>query len=364
MSTSFRVGITRDFLKPDGSLGFGDIGLDTLSGDPRVSYEYLAENHAEIPREVADRYDALLVLAPRISAATLDGCQRLALVARFGVGYDTVDVDACTRNDVLLTITPAGVRRPVAVSALTLILALAHKLLIKDQLTRAGGWARKLDHMGVGLTGRTLGLVGLGNIGREILRVVAPLEMRHTAYDPYVSAESARTLGVEMLDLDPLLEQADFVCVCCALTPATYHLLNAERLARLKPTAFLINVARGPIVDQRALTQLLRERRIAGAGLDVFEKEPIDTDDPLLTLDNVILSPHAICWTDELFRGNGQAACRSILDVASGRIPGDVVNRDVLARATMQQKLARFLPSPSGRWAGGEGTTASISGRA
>jgi bacteriocin biosynthesis cyclodehydratase domain-containing protein len=149
-------------------------------------------------------------------------------------------------------------------------------------------------------------------------------------------------MGVELLDLDTLLAQSDFVCVCCALTPATHHLLNAERLARMKPSAFFVNVARGPIVDQRALTDMLRERRIAGAGLDVFEKEPIDADDPLLTLDNVILAPHAICWTDELFRGNGQAACRSILEVASGRVPVDVVNRDALARASMQQKMARY----------------------
>jgi D-3-phosphoglycerate dehydrogenase len=134
------------------------------------------------------------------------------------------------------------------------------------------------------------------------------------------------------------------VCICCALTPDTHHLLNRERLTLMKPTAFLINVARGPIVDQQALTTVLRERRIAGAALDVFEKEPIDADDPLLKLDNVLLSPHAICWTDELFRGNGQAACRSILDVASGRVPQDVVNRDVLGQVALQQKLTRFTP--------------------
>jgi len=338
----FRVGITHDFLKSDGSIGFGDIGLEVLAGEPRVSHEFLPDCGAEIPREIADQYDALLVLAPRIGAGTLDGCQRLMLVARFGVGYDNVDVAACTRNHVLLTITPSGVRRPVAVSALTLMLALAHRLLIKDRLTRSGGWQQKLDHMGVGLTGRTLGLIGLGNIGREILRVAAPLEMRHVAHDPYVSAEAARAGGVELLDLETLLVQSDFVCICCALTPATHHLINAARLALMKPTSFLINVARGAIVDQLALTDVLRRRRIAGAALDVFETEPIDPQDPLLTFENVILAPHAICWTDELFRGNGQAACRSIRDVAAGRIPADVVNREVLELPEMQRKLAQF----------------------
>ncbi len=342
MQKSFRLGITRDFLKPDGSLGFGDIGLDVLTADSHIEREFLPDYGPELPAEVASQFDALLVLAPKISAATLDGCQRLAIVARFGVGYDNVDVAACTRNNVLLTITPSGVRRPVAVSALTLMLALSHKLLAKDRLTREGRWHEKLNEMGIGLTGRTLGLIGLGNIGREILRVVAPLEMRSVAFDPFVTPEAARASGVELLSLDALLEQSDFVCVCCALTPETHHLLNRERLARMKSSAFLINVARGPIVDQLALTEVLRERRIAGAALDVFEKEPIDTDDPLLQLDNVILSPHAICWTDELFRGTGQAACRSILGVASGRVPQDVVNREVLTQEALKQKLARF----------------------
>ncbi|MBI5757672.1 MAG: dehydrogenase [Planctomycetales bacterium] len=342
MHKPFRLGLTRDFLKPDGSLGFGDIGLDVLAENSQIEREFLPDYGQELPAEVANQFDALLVLAPRVTAATLENCDRLAIVARFGVGYDNVDVPACTRNSVLLTITPAGVRRPVAVSALTLLLALSHKLLAKDRMTREGRWHEKLDQMGVGLTGRTLGLIGLGNIGREILHIVAPLDMRHVAFDPFVSPDAVRASGVELLGLESLLEQSDFVCVCCALTPDTHHLLNHERLARMKPTSFLINVARGPIVDQQALTALLRDRRIAGAALDVFEKEPIDVDDPLLGLDNVILSPHAICWTDELFRGNGQAACRSILDVASGRVPQDVVNRDVLAQTTLQQKLARF----------------------
>ena len=343
MPRPFRVGLTRDFLKPDGSVGFGDVGLEVLAQNTRIEREFLPDCGSELPVEVANQFDALLVLAPRVTAATLEGCDRLSLVARFGVGYDNVDVAACTRNNVMLTITPAGVRRPVAVSALTLLLALSHKLLAKDRLTREGRWKEKLSEMGVGLTGRTLGLIGLGNIGREILRVVAPLEMRHVAYDPFVSPADAQGSGVELLSLDGLLEQSDFVCVCCALTPETHHLLNAERLGRMKSSAFLINVARGPIIDQQALTTVLRERRIAGAALDVFEKEPIESSDPLLGFDNVILSPHAICWTDELFRGIGQEACRGILDVAAGRLPQNVVNRDVLSQPGLIQKLAALV---------------------
>jgi phosphoglycerate dehydrogenase-like enzyme len=337
----FRVGLTRDFLKPDGSLGFGDIGLSLLDGAPGIEWEFLAEQHSELPREVADRYDALLVLAPQVTAATVEGCRRLGLVARFGVGYDNVDVRACTANFVMLTITPDGVRRPVASSVLAFLLALAHKLLLKDRLTREGRWGEKLAHMGLGLTGKSLGLIGLGNIGREVFRLAAPLEMRHLGHDPHVSREQAAAAGIEWLPLEELLAAADFVVICCALSAETHHLLDARRLALMKPTSYLINVARGPIVDQAALTRVLQEHKIAGAALDVFEQEPIDLRDPLLTLDNLILAPHAICWTDECFLNNGRSAIRSILDVAAGRPPQHVVNREVLESPALHEKLTR-----------------------
>ncbi|MGE3821195.1 MAG: hydroxyacid dehydrogenase [Isosphaeraceae bacterium] len=339
MSRSFRVGVTRDFLKPDGSLGFGDIGLSLLENAPGVEWEFLANAEAELSASMIRDYQALLVLAPRVTAASLEGCDRLAIVARFGVGYDNVDVEACTRSDVMLTITPDGVRRPVAVSALAFLLALSHKLILKDRLTREARWSEKMDHMGIGLTGRTLGLIGFGNVGREVASVTRPLEMRQLAHDPFASPEDAARRGVTLVSLEDVLRESDFVVICCSLVPETKHLIDAARLATMKPTAYLINVARGPIVNQTDLTRALSEGRLAGAALDVFEREPIDPNDPLLALDNVILAPHAICWTDELFLGNGREACQSILDVAAGRIPRNVVNRSVLERPAMTAKL-------------------------
>lgn len=339
MNENFRIGITRDFLKPDGSIGFGDVGLNLLDETPGITREFLSEDAHELTAQQIADFDALLVLSPRVTEQTLKGAERLKIVARFGVGYDNVDVDACTQNDVLLTITPDGVRRPVAVAVMTLILALGGKLLIKDRLTRAGRWSEKLDHMGMGVTGRTLGVVGLGNIGREVFRLASPFGMRHVGYDPHVNKNGLQNSGIEFLELDELLQVADYVCLCCALVPETRHLINAERLALMKPTSYLINVARGPIVDQRALTQALREQQIQGAGLDVFEEEPIAPDDPLLTLDNVIVTPHALSWTDECFRGIGMSACRSILDVAAGTIPENVVNRHVLSQPGLAKKL-------------------------
>jgi D-3-phosphoglycerate dehydrogenase len=339
---NFCVGVTRDFLRPDGTIGFGDIGLGQLDAAPGVRWEFLPENVVDLTPAHAAAYDALLVLAPRVTAATLAGSPRLALVARFGVGYDSIDVPACTRAGVALTITPDGVRRPVAVSVLTFLLALSHKLLIKDRLTREGRWADKLNHMGMGVTGRTLGVIGLGNIGREIFRLTAPLQMRHLAADPFVKPADVEGSGITLVDLETLLRESDFVVVCCALSEGTRHLLNGERLALMKPSAYLINVARGPIVDQQALTAALRERLIAGAGLDVFEEEPIAASDPLLTLDNVIVTPHALCWTDECFSGIGRAAVGSILEVAGGRVPKHVVNREVLESPIFRQKLQKF----------------------
>jgi phosphoglycerate dehydrogenase-like enzyme len=154
--------------------------------------------------------------------------------------------------------------------------------------------------------------------------------MRHIGHDPYFDKAAAAQHGIEWLPLDEMPAEADFVCICCNLSDETHHLINAPRLALMKHNAYLINVARGPIVDQQALTVALQERRIAGAGLDVFEQEPIDPADPLLKLDNVVLAPHALCWTDECFAGNGRSACQSILDVAAGRAPQHIVNRPAL----------------------------------
>jgi D-3-phosphoglycerate dehydrogenase len=323
----FRIGLTRDFLKPDGTVGFGDIGLSMFDAIPNLIWEFLPEHRPVLGPDQITGYDGLLVLASRVTAETLAGADRLSIIARFGVGYDNIDVAACTEAGVLLTITPDGVRRPVAVSAITLLLALSHQLLVKDRLTRDGRWGEKLNFMGQGVRGRTLGVIGVGNIGREIFQLAAPFEMRHLGFDPYLNHPVP---GVDLVSLDTLIRESDYLVICCALTPDTHHLINAERLKQMKPNSYLINVARGPIIDQRALTEALTEHRIAGAGLDVFDVEPIAPHDPLLELENVILSPHAICWTDECFAGIGRSACQSLIDVASGKTPAHVVNREVL----------------------------------
>jgi phosphoglycerate dehydrogenase-like enzyme len=339
-SATFRIGITRDTLRADGTSIFDRRALD-LFADPQFEYEFIADNVKELTAAHGAQYDALCVLNPKVPAAVVSGPdRRVKIVARMGVGYDSVDVAACTAHGVILTNTPDGVRRPVATSILLLILALSHKLLVKDAITRAGLWAETIAHMGDGLTGKTVGSLGVGNIGSELFRLLAPLGMVHVAFDPYVTPEAAATLGVRLTDKDTVLRESDFVCVNTPLTPETRRMVGEREFALMKPTACFINTARGPIVDEKALYTALVERRIAGAALDVFEQEPVALDNPILKLDNVIVTPHSICWTDEFFRNNAESAFRAVMAVATRGVPTYVVNRDVLKHPEVQARLA------------------------
>lgn len=335
----FRVGITRDALRDDGKTVFDAAALKVLD-DPVIEWEFIPENVKELTAAHAAAYDALCVLMPRTTAATLAGPnRRLKIVARLGVGYDNVDVPACTANGVILAITPEGVRRPVATSILTFILALSHKLFLKDRITRAGRWNETKFHMGEGLIGKTVGSIGMGNIGSELFRLLAPLNMKLIACDPAKTQADADKLGVKLTDIDSVLREADFVCVNCFLSEQTKGLIGERELNLMKDSAYLINTARGPIVNEIALLKALTSKRIAGAALDVFEQEPASGDNPLFRLDNVIVTPHSICWTDECFRGNAEGAFRAAVAVAKGEVPKYVVNADVLQHPDVKTQL-------------------------
>lgn len=331
MHPVFRVGLTGDLFSETGSASLSHIGLGALDGVGGLDCEIIPTSGPKLSAEQINGYHALVVLGARLPASALVRGTDLAILARYGVGYDSIDIDACTRNGIAVTITPDGVRRPMATAIITLMLALGGRLLQKDRLTRRGGWSEKRDYMGHGLTGRVLASVGCGNIARELFTLATPFGMHHIAYDPFVTPEAAS--DVELVDLDTLFRTADYLVVNCALTPETRHLVNAERLLQMKSTAFLINTARGPIVDQAALTGALMAGRIAGAALDVFEDEPVDPNDPILSLDNVIVTPHALGWTDEWMKLTGASVSTAILDVAVGRVPPNVVNRNVLDTA-------------------------------
>ncbi|HTS52493.1 MAG TPA: NAD(P)-dependent oxidoreductase [Burkholderiales bacterium] len=330
----FRVGITRDVLSPSGEPIYGRAALRILD-DPRVEWEYLPESVPELTSEHASRYDALCVFGSRVSRATVSGPQRrLKLVARFGVGYDTVDVAACSEQGILLTITPDGVRRPVASSVMAFMLALAHRLDEKDRLTREGRWKEKGDYLGHGLTGKALGVIGVGNIGKEVFRLAKPWDMVHLGTDPNVPQQAVADLNVRMVDLDTLLRESDVISVNCLLSDQTRHLISARQFSLMKPSVFFINTARGPVVDEPALIEALASKRIAAAAIDVFEQEPTPADNPLLKFDNVIVAPHAVCHTDECMRLLGESAFTSAVDLANGRRPRHVVNSEALGHAS------------------------------
>ena len=331
MAQRFTVGITRDILDARGEPAFGRRPLALLDSADNLAWEYLPEVVPHLTPEHAARYDAVYVNTARVpaSAAGRGDC-RLRVVARHGVGYDSVDVPAMTAAGIVVTNTPSSMPRPVATIALTFILALAGKLMLKDRLTRSGRWHERMENMGRGLTGRTLGVLGAGRIGKELLRMARTFDLALIACDPNVDAVELGYVGARKVDMDTLFAESDFVVVCCLLDASTRHLVGAREFARMRPDAYFINVARGPIVDEAALIAALRERRIAGAALDVFEQEPVDPANPLLAMDDVIVTPHSLCWTDECFHNMATTGLTSIVDALAGRRPQFVVNPEVL----------------------------------
>ncbi len=323
----FKVASTRDLMTAAGEPCFPARAFEVLKGNPEISWEWLPEDIPEITPALMREYDGLHVNLPLVKASSVAGGDvRCKIIARNGVGYDTVDLDAMTKAGVVVTNTPIAVRRPVAVATLTLLFALAGRLFAKDKLVRTGQWNARTDFMGTGLTTRRLGLIGAGSIGKEIMRLATPFFAEVVAFDPYADGGQVTAAGGRLAGFEEVLETSDFVVVCCLLTDETRHLMNADAFAKMKPTAYYLNVGRGPIHDEAALAEALARGTIAGAGLDVTEEEPIQADSPLIGMDNTIITPHALCWTDECFEDIARTALQSIVDVSKGVRPRHVVN--------------------------------------
>ena len=341
MSTSYRIGITGDIYDKIMAVPTAREALENASGVEVARFENGEEPVA--PGEI-DAFDALLAGGVRIGRESTIGLERLSLIVRFGAGYDRVDLDGCTEAGVLVATTPAGIRRAMSTAAIAHMLALATKYLFKRQCLYEGRWfdAAAAENIGIGLAGRTLGYVGFGNIGQDLYRLAQPFEMRHQVYDPYLNESAAGEFGIERVDFATLLDQADFIVLLCLLTDETRHLIDDAALKRMKKTAYLINVARGAIIDQAALARALAADEIAGCGLDAYDPEPIAPDDPLLELDNANLTPHALGYTDEMIRLCSELCVAAALDVQRGAEPASVVNRAVLERAGLQDKLDAY----------------------
>ena len=349
-NNQFRVGFSADFLDDKGSLVFPDVGLSLLDGSPGLSYEFLPEYRGEYAPEQLRDFDVMISLKPRVTADSLKGAGRLCAIGRCGVGYDNVDLAACTENDTAVFITPTAVMRPVAESIVLFVLALSHNLVLKDRLVRQGRWVESTRKLGSEPRDRVVGTIGLGNIASEAIRLLRPFGIaRVLAFDPYASAAKARELGAELTSLDTVLRESDYVLINCALTPETRGLIGEHELGIMKPEAVIVNTARGPIMNQSALIRALETGKIRGAALDVFEKEPLEADSRLMALDNVILTSHSVAWTVELFRDMGRMDCEGALAIQRGEVPLHVVNKDVLERPGFQRKLEAHRVSATER---------------
>jgi len=335
---TFRVGISPDFLDSDGNNVWGDIGLAGLD-DAGLTWEYMEDGAEVLTPAQMERYDAILYAAPAVTAASFAGVKNPPLIlARFGVGFDAVDLQACTRAGTVATITPDGARGPVATATLSMLLSVLHNTVMKDRLVREKSWDLRERFMGTGLTGQTVGLLGVGNTGGELVRLLQPFGVRCVGYDPFCPPERAIELGVELMELEDVASCCDALIVMAVLTEQTRHIVNARILDRMKSTAVVVNMARGPIINESDLIAALVSGSIAGAGLDVFEEEPVTNE--LIGLENVTLSPHCLSWTDEMSLGNGSSCVRAIVAVANGRAPEYVINRDVLETPAFKDRLA------------------------
>ncbi|HTP50191.1 MAG TPA: phosphoglycerate dehydrogenase [Anaeromyxobacteraceae bacterium] len=289
---------------------------------------------------VVGDYDAIAVRsASKITARVLEKASRLKVVGRAGVGVDNVDLDAATRRGVVVMNTPGGSAVTVAELTLAMMLALSRHIAQATASVKAGKWEKK-RFQGHELAGKTLGVVGIGNIGSVVVDRARAMKMRVIAYDPFVSPESAGELGVELVSLDDIWRQADVVSLHVPLTDKTRNLVNAGTLAHMKRGALLVNCARGGLVDEQALAAALASGQIGGAALDVFEKEPVSADHPLLKLDGFICTPHLGASTEE-----AQAAVAvAIAEQLAAYLTQGEVRNAVNVPAMSQEALRRFGP--------------------
>ncbi len=291
---------------------------------------YLATEEEVIAR--ARDADALVVTSSPIGRKVMSALADLKVVVRTGVGFDVIDVPAATQLGVVVVNIPDIWVREVANHTMALLLAWNRKIITLDRNVHAGSWGTGIPGAWTGtLYGETVGIVGLGNIGSAFARRVAAFEASVIAHDPYVDDARFKALGVERVSLETLAERSDYVSVHTLLNAETRHLINDAFFHRMKPTAMLINTARGPVVDERALAQALAQKRLAAAALDVWEHEPVASDNPLLRMDNVIASPHAAFFSSSAVARVPRRCGEEVARVLTGQRPLNVVNAEVYA---------------------------------
>lgn len=276
--------------------------------------------------------DAILNTYAPMTEKVIRALERCRVIVRFGIGVDNVAVDAATERGIMVANTTDYCIDEVADQAMALLLACARGLFPSARIARDAAWDFQRMPRLTRIRGQTLGLLGVGRIGSAVAARARGFGLRILGYDPYVSDEMARHMGAQLVDLDTLLRQSDFVSIHLPLNSETTGMVGEEAFRKMKPTAFLINVARGKIVNQAALCQALQQGRIAGAALDVLETEPPRPDDPILQLSNVILTPHAAWYSEQSRLDMRRRAVGQVVSVLNGELPYSLVNREVLEK--------------------------------
>ena len=288
---------------------------------------------ATVIKEIKGVEGVVVRMAP-FTRQIIEAADSLKVIGRHGVGVDTIDLKAATERGIVVTNTPEANALSVAEHTITVIGALAKRVVAYDRAIRTGGWEIRNSYKAVDLDGRTLGLVGIGRIGTLVARkAAAAYSMKVIAFDPYVAPEKAREMGITLVPAsDDVFRQADVVSMHTPLTPETRRFVNATRLGLMKPTAFLINFSRGEVVDEKALYTALKTGVIAGAAIDVYDPEPPLNDNPLYELENIILSPHSAALTQECVIRMAVGAAEGVVDVLTGKRPQFVVNPEALKK--------------------------------
>ncbi|MBI5000327.1 MAG: phosphoglycerate dehydrogenase [Euryarchaeota archaeon] len=306
--------------------GIAEEGAAALRKEHEVVEKDLSPQ--ELPAEIG-KYDALIVRSrSKVTAEVIEKGANLKVIGRAGIGVDNIDVAAATRKGIMVVNAPQGSTVSVAELALGLMLSLARGLPRADLTMHVGKWEKK-GFMGTELCGKTLGFIGAGRIGGEVAKRAQAFGMRTVAYDPYLPKEAAENMGIKLVNLDTVLKDSDYITIHAMLTPETKGMVNAMAIEKMKRTVFIVNCARGGIIDEKALCEALKSKRIAGAALDVYESEP-PANSPLLTLDNIILTPHIGASTHEGQERAGVMVAEQVLKALRGERPDAVVNKEVL----------------------------------
>lgn len=322
-----------------GLLARGDTD-DTLDVERQTLAAVGAEMVA-VPLQDLERLRSLLPTADgvmglsQLDAATIQSMGRCRGIVTISHGFNYIDLDAATRAGIPV-VNVFFCHREVANHTVMFMLAATRKLIPLHNLLKRGQWARDQQPPVAPLYGETLGLIGFGHIGREVARRALAMDMGVLAFDPAVNHEQARSHGAESVQLDALLRRSDYVSLHTPSTEQTRLIMNERTIGLMKPSAWLFNTARGDLVDEGALYRALRDRRIAGAGLDVFEVEPTPPDNPLLQLDNVIVTPHAAGFSDEAVRHGQRLAAEEMARILSGTFPRNICNREVRGRTRVR----------------------------